>query len=78
MLRKFWWSLEHLNESPARVSNFHKNVSWPPINPFLTNAPLLYSLKTSENLRFSDIFRGYGSGTLVEYGLIATLLIQIT
>lgn len=24
-LREFWCSLEHLNESPARVSNFHEN-----------------------------------------------------
>ena len=28
-LHKFWWSLEHLNESPAKVSI---NISWPPIN----------------------------------------------
>ena len=27
------------------------------INPFTTNVPLLYPLKT-ENLRFSDVFRG--------------------
>ena len=38
-------------------------------NPFLTNVPLLYPLKTSENLRFSDDFRGYRRGTLVENGL---------
>ena len=36
------------------------------INPFSTNVPLLYPLKTSENLQFSDVFRGYRSGTLVE------------
>ena len=36
------------------------------INPFSTNVPLPYPLKTSENLWFSDIFRGYRSGTLVE------------
>ena len=34
-------------------------------NPFSTNVPLLYPLKTSENLRFSDVFRGYRSATLV-------------
>ena len=39
------------------------------INPFSTNVPLLYPLKTSENLRFSDVFRGYRSGTLVKNGL---------
>ena len=38
-------------------------------NPFLTNVPLLYPLKTSENLRFCDDFRGYRGGTLVENGL---------
>ena len=40
------------------------------VNPFSTNAPLLYSLKTSENFQFSDVFRGYRSGTLVENGLM--------
>ena len=38
-------------------------------NPFSTNVPLLYPLKASENLWFSDAFRGYRSGTLVENGL---------
>ena len=27
------------------------------INPLVCNAPFLYPLKTSENLRFSDVFR---------------------
>ena len=36
------------------------------INPFSTNVRLLYPLK---NLRFSDVFREYRSGTLVENGL---------
>ena len=40
------------------------------INSFSTNVPLLYPLKTLENLRFSDVFRGYRSGTLVENELI--------
>ena len=38
-------------------------------NPFSSNVPLLNPLKTSENWRFSDIFRGFRSGTLVENGL---------
>ena len=48
---------------------------WPlvAINPFSTNVPLLYPLKSSENLRFSDIFRAYKSGTLVENGLIKSI-----
>ena len=40
------------------------------VKTFSTNVPLLFPLKTSENLRFSDVFRGYKSGTLIEYGLI--------
>ena len=36
---------------------------------FSTNVPILDSLKTPENLRFSDVFKGYRSGTLVENGL---------
>ena len=40
------------------------------INPFSTNVPLLNSLKTSENLRFSHVFRGFKSGTLVGNGLM--------
>ena len=52
---------------------FEKNYRWHifsnGFNPFSTNVPLLYPLKTSENIRFSDVFRGYRSGTLVENGL---------
>ena len=40
------------------------------INPFLANAPILYPLKTPENQRFSDVFRGYKLGTLATNGLI--------
>ena len=39
------------------------------INPFSADVPLLNPLKTSENRRFSDVYRGYWSGTLVENGL---------
>ena len=39
-------------------------------NLFSTNVSLLDSLETSENLRFSDVLRGYRSGTLVENELI--------
>ena len=44
------------------------------LNPFSANVPLLYPLETSENLRFSDVFREYRSGTLVENGLIIILI----
>ena len=32
-------------------------------NPFQPDVPFLYPLKTSENKRFSDIFRGYRNRT---------------
>ena len=38
---------------------------FPLFNPFSTNVQPLYPLNTSENLRFSDVFRGYISGTLL-------------
>ena len=40
------------------------------INAFSINIPLLHLLKTSENPRFSDIFWGYRSETLVKNGLL--------
>ena len=40
------------------------------VNPFLANVPILYPLKTPENQRFSDVFRGYKMGTLARNGLI--------
>ena len=39
------------------------------LDPFSTNVPLLNALKISENLQFSDVFRGFRSKTLVENGL---------
>ena len=39
------------------------------INPFSTNTPLLYHLRTLENRMFSDVFRGYWSGILAVNGL---------
>ena len=39
------------------------------INAFSTNVPRLFPVKFSENPRFSDVFRGYRSGALVEIGL---------
>ena len=43
-------------------------------NPFSTNISLLYLLTTLENRRFSDVFRRYRSGILVENGL--TIIIR--
>ena len=39
-------------------------------NPFSTYDPLLCPLKFSENLWFSDVFRGYRNGKMVENRLI--------
>ena len=39
------------------------------LKKLVTNHPLLYPLKTSEYLRFSDVFRVYRSEKLVENGL---------
>ena len=39
-------------------------------NPFQPNISFLYPLKTSENLWFSDVFRGYRNGILARKGLI--------
>ena len=52
-----------------KLSLFSQSGLLEHINPFSTNVPLLYPLKTSENRRFSNVFRGYRSGTLVENGL---------
>ena len=51
----------------AWPSNFGKR--FPSINPFQVNVPFLYLLKTSENQRFSDVFRGYRKGTFTWNGL---------
>ena len=45
------------------------------INPFHANVPFLYSLKMSENQRFSDVFRGYRNETLARKGLINQLIL---
>ena len=40
------------------------------INPFHVNVLFLYLMKTSENLSFSDFFRGYRNRTLAWKGLM--------
>ena len=39
------------------------------MNPFLANFPILYLLKTTENQRFSGVFRGFKMGTSAKYEL---------
>ena len=43
------------------------------INPFSTNITLLYPPENIKNWKFSDVFGGYGSGTLVKNGLKESL-----
>ena len=62
-----WLCISILVGNPDRnLSRIYLQV----INPFLINIPLLYPLKTSKKQRFSDVFRGYRSGTLVENGVV--------
>ena len=52
------------------IFEYFKNSFIPNVvNPFHVNVPFLYSLKMSENLWFSDVFRGYKSRTLAWKGL---------
>ena len=59
----YYWDLRH-----ERINH---------VNPFSSNVPLLYPQKTSENRRFSNVLRGYRSGTLVENGLIRVMFSNI-
>ena len=48
-----------------RIYSFtHGNIGLKWINPFHANVLFLYPLKTPENQRFSDVFRGYRNRTL--------------
>ena len=47
------------------------------INSISTNVRFLYSLKTSQNCRFSDVFMGHRSRKLVENGLKKPSLLQL-
>ena len=49
------------------------NVNLSNFDPFSTNVPLLYPLKTSENVQFFYVFRGYRAETMVETGLSITV-----
>ena len=46
------------------ISQFHETSRIRLFNPFLVNVPILYPLKTPENLWFSGVFREYKIGTL--------------
>ena len=44
------------------------------IDPFLTNEPILFPLKTPENQKSSNVFRRYKMGTMVRDGLIKFII----
>ena len=70
-----------INHSQYYHSHSQASITpWGNINPFSTNVPLLYFLKTSENRGggVSDVFRGYRSGTLLENRLKSIALITFT
>ena len=50
--------------TPIVLKNEHPIKKLPSSYPLLANVPILYPLKTLENLRFSHIFRGYEMETL--------------
>ena len=54
--------LQYLDINDAKFYNFTSLIRTI-VKPFSANFPLLYPQKTSDNLRFSDVFRGYRSGT---------------
>ena len=59
----------HFKEKTIRLYSSLDIIYISYINEFPTNVSLPYSHKTSENQRFSDIFREYRSGAFVENSL---------
>ena len=53
-----------LEKSYSQISETSINF----LKSFQANVPFLYPLKTSENLWFSDVCRGYRNGTLASNG----------
>ena len=45
------------------------------LNPFYAIGLFLYSLKTSKNLWFSDVFRGYRKISVTRNGLIGGIIL---
>ena len=60
LLPLLFFSVPESVNCKMRNSMFRKESRVNEINPFSTNVPILYPQETSENLRFSDIFRGIG------------------
>ena len=67
----FHTETSHLIFIANQMSGFYEkcitSLKW--VNSYSPNVTFLYLLKTSENRRFSDVFRGYRNVTLGEWGL---------
>ena len=65
------------NGTKSRNASFSWQKCEVEVNPFPASIPVLYPLKTLENLWFSGVFRGYKFGTLAGNGLILTIINNI-
>ena len=68
--------IKSINKCMRQIVSFARTQNYFLQRIFSTNVPLLYPLKTSENRRFCDVFRGYRSATLAENGLIMPLCMR--
>ena len=63
-----WFNIRQENADQQKLISRHISQSvflkWVMINPFESSVTFLYPLKTSENLWFSDVFRGYRNMSL--------------
>ena len=73
--------LTHLSPFPIETitflmllqTRFLKKLAPAPLNPFVPSVTILYPLKISANLRFSDVFGGYRNVTLKKMGYVEIL-----
>ena len=73
--------LTHLSPFPIETitflmllqTRFLKKLAPAPLNPFVPSVTILYPLKISTNLRFSDVFGGYRNVTLKKMGYVELL-----
>ena len=72
-----WWSIKFMWVFIHKINPYYLTVFWcfqgvekRCIKNEWVNQSILYPLKTSENLRFSDILGGYRKGRLIWNGII--------
>ena len=73
MLRYYWEKRAPLKPLPIFAKKLHHICLMGPkyvSNLFFVNIPTFYSLRISENLWFSDVFRGHKMGNMTRYGLM--------